>query len=147
MIFFPKINIAIQQLFVVILLWLFAGLITGVLFLLRGAELTAPFPVKDLTKFIDWEQLGVFAASAVCLFAFFKWFGHRGKTDDLRRSDQYADLALDEIGSVLYHFGALLIVCAIVGAAKWYLPLGLLFWYVGYRFKPLAQPVPAGEKS
>ena len=144
---FPKKKTAFEQLLAVSLLWLCAVVITGGLFVLRGAEPTAPFPVKDLTKFIGWEQLGVFAASAVCLFALFKGVGHRGKTDDRRRSDQYADLALDEIGSALYHFGALLLVCASVGATKWYIPLGLLFWYVGYRFKPLAEPVPAGAKS
>lgn len=81
------------------------------------------------------------------LFLIFKALGHRAKSDDRRRSDEYAELALDEIGSALYHFGALLLVCAFVGATLWYAPVGLIFWYIGYRLKPPSPPEPSAPPN
>ena len=131
---------AIEQLITIALLWFCVVILTAVLFAYTGAAANDPFPVKEITRFLDWQQLIILAAASAALFAAFKAVGHRSSTDSRRRSDEYADLALDEIAGALFHFGSLPFVCAAVGASRWYFALTVAMWWVVYKLKPTLTP-------
>jgi hypothetical protein len=133
---------AAYQLATNFLLWLaFIGITVGFKFL-RGQDLSKPFPTDTLTKFIDGWLVATVIISGFLVFGLFSIFAKRlNKKDDRRRSDEYAELALDEIASALYNFGSLLFACIVVGASPWYLLGTISCYWIGYYLKPHDAPL------
>ena len=139
MFFFKK--RAIEQLSTIALLWGCIFVLAWLLFTVNGGAANAPFPAKELTRFLDWRLILILPLAGAILFALFKAVGHRSTGDDHRRSDEYADLALDETGGALFHFGSLLFVCVFAGETNcWYIVLAVAMWCVGYILKPTFMP-------
>ena len=133
---------AIWQLLTVILLWFCVVAGTMIAFAIREGG-NRSFPVSEIEKFVAFPQLVSLGAGGVLLFLLFKAFGHRGPDDERRRGDFFADLALDEMGSALYHLGSLSFVCGIFGASHWYFILALASLFLGYKLKlPEPQDLP-----
>lgn len=126
---------AIEQLLTIIFIWMAMVIVRAGILYIQGVDAKTPFPVDELTQFIDLKLLGSFTAAGLIVFAAFKAFGHRANATERKNSDYYADLALDEIGGVLYNFGALIAVCAYLGAEKLFWLAVPVFWFVGYKLK------------
>lgn len=127
---------ACYQLITNILLWLCVVVVTGVIYFIRGNSPTSPFPLHEVTKFIDFWLLFTVAAAGVVLFSGFSIVGQRSSGEkDKERAIYFAELVLDEIGSAFYNFGSLLAACVTVGASVWYLLATVFFYVVGYYLK------------
>lgn len=128
---------AIYQLLTNVLLWLCVVVVTGVIYFIRGNSPASPFPLHEVTRFIDFWLLFTVAAAGLLLFAGFSIARQRSASEkDKERADYFADLVLDEGASVLYNFGSLLAACVTVGASAWYLIVTLFCYGVGYYLKP-----------
>ncbi len=127
---------ATKQLVSNILLWLSVVLVVGIIHIFKGNDINSPFPVGELTRLIEPKLLAYVLFAGFAVFLIFSLIRHKSTdTAKQNRTAEFAGLALDEIGSALFNFGSLLMVCVFVGSTYWYIAAGLGCYSVGLYLK------------
>jgi divalent metal cation (Fe/Co/Zn/Cd) transporter len=128
---------AFYQLVANFLMWLGVPVVLAAISLAKSNSSTEPFPKDELLKLVEPKQLGIFLAAGVLYFLLFSIIRHKSK----KKAEQdnatfFADLGLDEMGSALYSFGSVLLLCILIAPQWWYLMTAVACYIAGYQLKP-----------
>lgn len=127
---------ALKQLLLNVSLWICVGFVIGFGHVFVGNSINSPFPIHELTKLIDIRFFIEVLVAGCLLFFLVSLVSHKSKSAAVKNEGaSLSDLVLDEMASVLYNFGSLLLITVYIGASNWFIPVSFCCYLVGVFFK------------
>lgn len=129
---------AFSQLCVHVVMWNCIAFVQVAYQMIRSGSSRVQFPKTELIKLISFEQLLIYLLAGFLAFAIVALFQHKSlKLEEQKRAHHFNGLILDEMGSILFSFGAfLLVLCLFVEPSLLTLATSLSCFLAGMKLKP-----------